>query len=270
MPPHGYSTPLSPRGTAGLVPAPPWHYVGTFLLIEFSARQDAIAELLPAGLAPSQDDPARAVALFADWQACTDGGAELLDPALALYREFFVLVAATLDGEEVMTCPYIWVDQDVSLLRGLVQGFPKKLGAIHTTRTFAAPGPASAPLAPGTTLAGTLTANGRRLAEGTVTLRAPADEARPVLPAVVNLRYFPSLQAGRHDDPAVCELVRTVQRDGTIADDWVGDATLRFFPAERDELADLAPVAVHRGRRYCAAFSVDDLEPVRDLRGGRR
>ena len=28
------------------------------------------------------------------------------------------------------TCPYIWVDRDFALVRGWIQGFPKKLGSI--------------------------------------------------------------------------------------------------------------------------------------------
>jgi hypothetical protein len=31
---RGYSVPRSPEGRSSLVPAPPWHYVGDFLVIE--------------------------------------------------------------------------------------------------------------------------------------------------------------------------------------------------------------------------------------------
>jgi acetoacetate decarboxylase len=34
----GYTSPLSPEGRASLVPAPPWHYAGDFLVIEFWAE----------------------------------------------------------------------------------------------------------------------------------------------------------------------------------------------------------------------------------------
>ena len=47
--PRGYSLPLSPGGTASLVPAPPWHYVGDFLVIEYWAEPAAVAAVLPAG-----------------------------------------------------------------------------------------------------------------------------------------------------------------------------------------------------------------------------
>ena len=59
-----------------------------------------------------------------------------VDPIRSHYREFFIVVNALLDGEEVTTCPFIWVDQDFALARGWIQGFPKKLGSIWMTRTF--------------------------------------------------------------------------------------------------------------------------------------
>ena len=47
------------------------------------------------------------------------------------------MVNALLDGEEVTTCPFIWVDQDFAIARGWIQGFPKKLGEVWMTRTYA-------------------------------------------------------------------------------------------------------------------------------------
>ena len=49
---------------------------------------------------------------------------------------------ALLDGEEVTTCPFIWVDRDFALARGWLQGFPKKLGEVWITRDFGLGGPA--------------------------------------------------------------------------------------------------------------------------------
>src|SRR5205085_6118473 len=97
--PRGYSPPLSPTGSASLVPSPPWHYVGDFLVIEYWADPAAVAAVLPPGLSPFADDPGRCAALFVDWQSCSDGGGELLDPARSQYKEFFIVVNATLGGE---------------------------------------------------------------------------------------------------------------------------------------------------------------------------
>ena len=65
-------------------PAPPWHYVGDMLVVEYWADPSAAAAVLPAPLEPHPDG-GRAAAMFIDWQSCCDDGDELIDPvALAV------------------------------------------------------------------------------------------------------------------------------------------------------------------------------------------
>lgn len=265
---HGYSMPRSPLGEANLVPAPPWHYVGDFLVIDYWADPAAVAAVLPPGLEPAPEDPGKCAALFVDWQSCRDGGEELTDPSRSQYKEFFVVVNALLDGEPVTICPYIWVDQDFALARGWIQGFPKKLGDIWITRAFdlnvtAAPG-----LAAGSAFGGTCSARGRRVAEGRVTLTGPSDGGPEHNDApLVNVRYFPRLAAGRHDEPAVHELVRAKSYERSISQVWEGDAELELLPAPGEEHTALAPVRVGKGYRFTFAYTIDDLESVRSYAG---
>jgi acetoacetate decarboxylase len=268
--PHGYSLPLSPHGSASLVPRPPWHYVGDFLVIEYWAEPDAVAAVLPPGLEPLAEDPGRAAALFVDWQSASEGGAELVDPVRSQYREFFIVVNATLDGQAVTTCPYIWVDRDFALVRGWIQGFPKKLGSIWMTRTFGLPGAADPGVRAGATFAGTLAAADRRLAQATVTLeRVSAAGPTHNEPRRVNVRHFPRLAAGAHDSPAVHELVAATSRDRVISEIWEGSATLELLDAPGEEHAALAPIRTGRGFRFTFAYTVDDLETLRDLTAAR-
>lgn len=263
---HGYSVPRSPEGRAALVPAPPWHYAGDFLVLEYWAEPEAVAAVLPPGLEPYPDDPGRCAALFVDWQWCTDSREELDDPYRSQYREFFVVVNALLDGELVTTCPYIWVDKDVALVRGWIQGFPKKLGTIHLTRSFAVTGPSAPADGPGGRYAATLASNERRLAWGAVTLERES-ETGPTHndPPIVNVRHFPRLAAGRHGDPAVHELVRARSRDRSASTVWEGTAELELYGAPNEEHTALAPTRMGRGFRFSFAYTVDDLETVREL-----
>ncbi|HEY7965503.1 MAG TPA: acetoacetate decarboxylase family protein [Solirubrobacteraceae bacterium] len=265
--PRGYSLPLSPGGSASLVSAPPWHYAGDFLVIEYWADPQAVAAVLPEPLEPYGSDPGRAAALFIEWQSASDGGRELLDPVRAQYCEFFIVVSASLDGELVTSCPYIWVDKPFAMMRGWIQGFPKKLGSVWMTRTFGLDCAADPGLRPGATFAGTLAASDRRLAQGTVTLEALSEHGPTHNePRLVNLRHFPRLAAGSHDAPAVHELVGAVSRDRSISAIWEGSATLELFDAPGEEHAALAPVRVGRGFRFSFGYTVDDLETIRDLR----
>src|SRR5881397_1849425 len=166
---RGYSLPLSPGGTASLVPAPPWHYVGDFLVVDYWADPDAVRSILPEGLDP-HPDTGRCAAVFADWQSCSEDGDELLDPVRSHYREFYLVVNALLDGEEVTTCPFIWVDQDFALARGWIQGFPKKLGEVWMTRAYALQCKAAPGIQPGSRFGATCSARGRQISRARVTL----------------------------------------------------------------------------------------------------
>jgi hypothetical protein len=244
---RGYSLPLSPGGTASIIPSPPWHYVGDFLVIEYWADADAVAAVLPEGLTPFADDPGRCAALFVDWQSCSDSGEELLDPVRGQYKEFFIVANAMLGDEHVTTCPYIWVDRDFALIRGWIQGFPKKLGEVHITRSFGLDCRAE-----GRTFAGTLTAHGRLLAEGSVTPEK-VSESGPTHndPPLINRRHFARLRAR--------------SSDRSISPIHDGSATLRLHDAPGEEHASLAPLRVGKGFRFQFAYTVDDLETVREL-----
>jgi acetoacetate decarboxylase len=262
---QGYTIPRTATGGASLVPPPPWDYVGDFLVIDYWADPDAVAALLPPGIEP-HEDAGRCAAIFVEWQSASAGGDELVDPARSQYKEFFVVVNGTLDGEAVTTCPFIWVDQDFALARGWIQGFPKKLGEVWLTRTFGLDAAADPGLRPGARFGATCSARGRRIADATLTLTGESDSG-PVHndPPLVNVRYFPRLAAGQHESPAVHELVRAVSRDRSISPIWTGDATLDFHAAPGEEHDLLAPVRVGPGFRFTFAYTIDDLVTVKDL-----
>jgi hypothetical protein len=74
---RGYTQPRTPKGASSLAPAPPWHYVGDCLAIEYEAEPDAVRAFLPDGL---EFQSARSAVNFAEWQSANDSGEEYLDP----------------------------------------------------------------------------------------------------------------------------------------------------------------------------------------------
>jgi len=263
----GYTLPRTPRGTSSLASTPPWHYVGNSLAVEFDARPAAAAAFLPEGL---ELDSGRCAAYFAEWQYASDAGDEYLDPSRSQYHETIVLLSARFEGAPVAYCPFIWVDQDVSLMRGLVQGWPKQIGSIWITKAYGLPSKAAPILGPGGRFGATLSAKDRRLMEAQVTLAELTDKLpSPGFAKAVNTRHFPELAAGKHDLPAVHELVQLKSRDIQISPIWKGEAKLTIFEHPYLELPDLKPTAVVAGYRFSFALTVDDLIPLRDLRRSR-
>jgi len=251
---RGFMLPRSASGEASIVPAPPWHYSGDVLTIEYRTEAAAVAELLPPGVEPAQDDPGAVAIIWADWQSCGDDGKELLDPVRAQYKECFVVVRCRHGDTTYSRCVYIWVDKDFALARGWYQGYPKKLGSIWMTRPVVV-GRAGPRLAPGGVLGATLAANDRRLAEVTLTLTGESETGGFVnaLP-MLHSRWLP------HIDPteaaSLDELVTMRSRDVELGPVWAGVPTVTLHDAPGDELSALAPREMIAGywRQVGASF----------------
>jgi Acetoacetate decarboxylase (ADC) len=261
----GFTAPRSQLGAASLVPSPPWHFAGDVLAVEFWNDPDLSAHILPAGVELDKTCPGHSVALFADYQF-TAGDDEHLDPARYQCRQFSILLDAVWKGSRIAWCPYCYTDNDAALMRGWIQGYPRKLGAVHQTRSFAAASAASASLAQDSRFAASMSAHGRLLVQARVTLREKAERLVGLLDRrIVGRRYFPRLSSGLQDRPAVDELVRCVSDHLRVTDIWIGAGELNFPEAYGEELEMLGPLKVGRGYRFSFSYSVTDIEVLADL-----
>jgi acetoacetate decarboxylase len=237
---QGFMLPRSPEGRASIVPAPPWHYSGDVLTLEYRAASGSVARWLPPGVEPAGEDPDAVAVIFADWQSCSADGEELLDPYLAQYKEAFVVVRCRHEDLTYSRCILIWVDKDFALARGWFQGYPKKLGSIWMTRPIAV-GVAGPRLAPGGRFGATLSAHDRRLLDATFTIEGPSETGGFVnaLP-MLHSRWMPAISPGSGD--ALDELVVLRSNDVELGPAFTGSFELSLHDAPGEELATLAPV----------------------------
>jgi len=261
---NGYSVPLSPQGKSAGTPPPPWHYSSDCIAVEYWADPAAVASLLPPGLAPDPGSNGRAFFWFLDWQF-TGSNDELTDPARYQYREAFVLVDARFEGRPVTYCPFIFVDNDAAIARGWAQGYPKKLGSIFQTRSFAAPSAAAAPLVSGSRFGASVSAHGERIATARIELQDPVKDPSTVFNRPTTIRrYFPQLTAGNQHTPAVDELTLSLTDELAIVNVWAGAAELSVPVVQGEEVHLLAPLRVGRGYRLGMAYSVTDLRILKN------
>ncbi|GII84904.1 acetoacetate decarboxylase [Sphaerisporangium siamense] len=234
---RGFFTPRTATGRSSLVPAPPWYYSGDLLTVEYRTDPAKVAELLPDPLSLAEEDPGAVAVIWADWQSCSEGGEELLDPVRSQYKECFVVVRCSYQGRTYSRCVYIWVDKDFAIARGLHQGYPKKLGSIHMTRPHPF-GQAAPRIGAGGRFGATLAAADRRLAQAVVRLREPSPSAGFVNghPMAHN-RWLPSIEPGAA--PALDELISSGAAEFEGGQAWAGDAELELFDAPTEELAGL-------------------------------
>lgn len=238
---NGFLFPRTATGASSLLPAPPWHYSGDLLTIEYRADPAAVAELLPDPLEPPQDseDPGAVAIVFADWQSCSDTFEEVLDPVRLQYKEAFVVVRCRYAGRLWSRCVYIWVDKDFAMARGHLQGYPKKLGSVYLTRPVTV-GRAGPRLQPGGRFGATVAAADRRLISARFTITGPSEGAGFVnaLP-MLHHRYLPRIEADGRD--SVAEIVTMRGTDVELGPAFTGTAELELLDSPVEELTRLAP-----------------------------
>lgn len=186
--------------------------------------------------------------IWADWQSCSEGGLELLDPIRSQYLEAFVVVRCSYKGQLYSRCVAIWVTKDFAIGRGWFQGYPKKLGSVHVTRLFNH-GKATPRLEPGAQFGATLSAYDHRLASAVVTLRQPSEDNGFVnANRMLHSRIMPSI--ARDQGLSLDQLVSMGGVDVELGQAWSGDAELSLADSPWDELHSILPVGEILGGYY--------------------
>jgi hypothetical protein len=233
-----FTAPFTASGRAALVPPPPWYYAGWLVNVGIRLDPAQGGQIVPPSLGRLTG---QGCVHFADWQATTDGR-ELLDPVYAQYRETIVVAEIERpDGTRFNYCPFIWVDQDISLLRGLLQGWPKKIGSTWITRALPIDHPAAAPLKAGSRLGASLSVKDRRLIEATLTLTgAPGKPLGFLAHRTIGAVGWPDLTR-----PGTAPEPRWLLPDirDKVSSDWhAADARLAVLPHPVEELSLLGAV----------------------------
>jgi acetoacetate decarboxylase len=254
---QGLPFPRTAAGRAAILPPVPWHYSGDLLTVEYRTDPAHVRAVLPpdVDLVNDDEDPGAVAFIWADWQSCGDDRAEILDPVRSQYKEAFVVVRCRYEGRIYSRCVFIWVDKDFALVRGYLQGYPKKLGSIHQTRPISV-GRAGPRLVAGGRFGMTLAAGDRRLANATITLHGESPSSgfvngHPML----HHRWFPSIELDGHD--SLAEVVTMSGVDVELGPAYAGEATLELFDSPTEELSLLAPREILGGyfRRVGTTFA---------------
>jgi hypothetical protein len=253
----GFVAPYTPSGCSALIPSPPWHYAGQVFSLAFEVDADAVQCLLPEGFGRATGG---AAAHFCEWQWTTDGS-ELLDPVYSQYKEFVALIEVERDEGRAFYCPFIYVDQDLSLIRGHLQGMPKKFGSIWMTRIYDLDHPAAARVGAGCRIGATLAVKDRRLAEATIELSgAPSEPLGFLALPAYGLLGAPTLVGKPDAGPK--RLVRTVVSAQVHGPAYAGRGSLQLLASPRDEISLIAPARVMAANVGTFAFTVSGAMAV--------
>lgn len=250
----GYMVPLSPGGHASLLDAPPWHYGGDVMHLTFRTDHAKARALLPPPLEMGPN-PGEGALWFVEWVSVSEANPDLsfVNPERSMYRECIVMLSCRLDGVPGYYVPYIWVDNDFTLMRGFIQGFPKKLARVHITKLH--------PLTPkvggrraGAKMKGICTAHEERIVEGTLVLTRQAQPGELPPMKFYLMRHMPDF--AHPDKPLVHDIMMSIVENVAIADVWAGDAEIRFMASPFEEVADLGPIEVTGGFSFSLGMTI--------------
>ena len=240
MPLQGFLFPRTATGKASLLPGTPWHYSGTMLTLEYRTDPQRVAELLPDYLEPADEDPGAVAVIWAEWQNCRDDYSEILDPARSQYKEAFVVVRCKYQGTTYSRCVYIWVDTDYSMVRGHLQGYPKKLASIYVSRPITL-GRAGPRLEVGGRFGASVAAYDHKLYHAVFEITGESDHAGFVNShPMLHNRWMPSIEGDGAD--SLDELVTMRPFESETGRCFKGDFKLRVFDSPTEELRRLEPV----------------------------
>ncbi len=127
-----WTSPLTPSGRSALVPDGPWYYVFDAIGIHAKGDPSKLKDVVPEEVKARED----LWFYVADIVSFSPNARELNyeAPGLLQYREAAIFVRVDWRGRSYAYCPFMYVDSDVSLVRGLVAGFPKKIAHIEMTK----------------------------------------------------------------------------------------------------------------------------------------
>lgn len=245
FPLKGYTLPLTPQGRSSLVEPPPWYYGGEVMQLIFKTDKRRAKELIPPPLELGPE-PGKGIMWFVEWVSVSESnpGLAFINPERAVYKECLLMIQCSFKGEPGYIVPYIWVDNDFALMRGFVQGFPKKLCRIYQTKLSSLNSKIGGKCV-GAKVKGICEAHGERIVEGSLVFKRKAAESELPKLRFYLMRHFPDIE--NPSRPAVHELAISNVSEFKVDDIWEGEADLKFFESAVEEISGIAPLEMQGG-----------------------
>lgn len=258
---RGFTIPLTPSGQASVAAGPPWHFAGDVIQVDYHVDEGPLSDFLPPGVELDLDDPGLVQVAFSSMSAVSAEipGQHYLAPDDVNFNECLVKIRARVAATPGWFVSHSWVTNDVSLVRGFVQGFPKRLGKVAMT-SFHSPLEQTGGRRPGARLGGVVeTPDGLRVRVLHFCEERGSPGDVPALPFYLR-RHFPSLQP--NGAPAVDEIVSPIVSEAEDLDVWTGPAEIEASGSP-EAAALVAPIDRPRSRSFSSALTITGSGLVR-------
>ncbi len=245
---------LTPEGRGSVVEEGPWHYGIDYVSVYFRGDVECLQRLLPR---PLRVVDGTAVAYVSEFVSVSEKNPEasFLDPAQTIYHEAGVGVLCEYKGRRGIFYPFMWVDKDWALIRGWLNGYPKKIADEIVMTRFHRFNRFAEAAGEGVRLTGYCARHGYRL----LTVRLKINRRGAVddimkFGATFGYRHFPTTHESQ---TAVSEIVEVIKTNSRADDVWVGEGEIELGKSPSEELELVKPLEVIYGIHYKAGFVIE-------------
>jgi hypothetical protein len=237
--------PLVP-GKTSAVEKGPWHYGADYITVYFEAEVSKLSSLVPR---PFEVEAGSCMAYVCEIISVSDSEPEMVSshPDRTVYQEAALGVACRHGSRGGIFFPVMWVTTEWSLLRGLVNGYQKRLADRISLTKLHPLNPGLRPVGPGSTFAGFSVKGAQTTLSLTVEVErqgAPAD--LPSFGATFGLRRFPATDGSQK---SIDEPVEILKSNSKVSEVWLGRGTLKT-------ILDIGVPKSFKGAVYRSGFTI--------------
>ena len=227
-------------GSSALVPDGPWEYAMDVIAVHAIGNAKEIKDAI------DMQTDGELWFYFADIISHSPKCSELNyeAPDLVQYKEAAIFVKVKHMGKDYAYCPFMYVSNDVSLVRGFVVGFPKKIATIAITRDH--------PLM-------------KQNKFGATAMRAGYSLLKAIIEPKESVNSLPFDEFGpwllrRYIAPANIDEYVVFKLDAKYGEILKGDATLEVGGGVNDELQAFKPEKILAGYKYSVLIKAKGIE----------
>jgi acetoacetate decarboxylase len=256
-----FSLPVTREGLSQIVFPPPWYYGVTYISAHVKFNKESAESLLPSFLSTDGEG----WIYIAEFVSTSESNWDYmyLDPDLVQYMEGAIGLKVKYKDKGYLYYPFMWVDKDWALVRGWLDGFPKKLAKIVMTRLH--------PLLPkynslkrGLKMGGYVTRGGGvmfrlQLEVQEKTDSIPTKDFGPLL----TIRRYSARGEGEGD---VYEIVSRVRDESALGEIWKGSVKVELGGYVNDEVDKLRIEEVFAGYYFTQYFKVSQTLLIDSLK----
>ena len=244
--------PLVPGSTSAIEKGP-WHYGADYITVYFRGDPLSLRKLVPE---PFGVTDGGCMAYVCEIISVSDSGADMVAsrPDRTIYREAAVGVRCAFKAKPGIFFPVMWVTTEWSLLRGILNGYQKRLADRISMTKLHPLNPGLKPITTGARFGGfCVKGRGETLSLEVAVKKAGNPSDLPYFGATYGMRRSPGTSPGRK---GVNEPVEILKSNSKVSDVWLGAGSVKT------EL-DVGKVEPLYGAVYKSGFTISGSRPLK-------